>query len=248
MPEQQWFRAWTTWQPAERTAWIVVAVVGALSVLLISVALLSSGASSPTLAEGSGLSQSGSVAATSTSTTAPVVSQVGPGTGSPGSGSSGTGSSGTGSSGTGSSGTGSSGTGSSGTGSSGTGTSGSGTSGSGTLATGTGSSGTGSSGSGAGTAANQPSVGTTKAPAGSDSAIEAGVGSPPGPVVSVVTAKSDPTYAIVQYGGTPSTLALLHQSGSGWTVLAKGSPQLPCVNGLPVGVETDFLGWMQACG
>lgn len=88
----------------------------------------------------------------------------------------------------------------------------------------------------------------SNAPAGEDAAIEAGVSNPPGPVTAVVLAKSDPTYAIVQYGGNPTTLALLHQSALGWATLARGSPQLPCVNGLPVGVELDLQGWMQACG
>jgi hypothetical protein len=64
----------------------------------------------------------------------------------------------------------------------------------------------------------------------------------------VVTAKSDTTYAVVEYGSSPTTLALLHQTGSTWTLLEEGSPQLQCVNGLPMNVEEDLLGMMQACG
>ncbi len=193
MPQQRWYRRWTTWQPAARTAWIVVAIVGTFSVLLISVALVSSGTSSPTLAIGSGLSQIGSGTVPSTSTTEPVQSQVGPGTGSSGTGTSGSGTSGSGTSGSGTSGSGTSGSGTSGTGTSGTGTSGSGTSGSGssgsgtsgsgTSGTGTSSSGTSGSGTGTGAATNQ-AVGMSNAPAGEDAAIEAGVSNPPGPVTS----------------------------------------------------------------
>ena len=64
----------------------------------------------------------------------------------------------------------------------------------------------------------------SNAPAGEDAAIEAGVSNPPGPVTAVVLAKSDPTYAIVQYGGNPTTLALLHQSALGWATLARARP------------------------
>jgi hypothetical protein len=88
----------------------------------------------------------------------------------------------------------------------------------------------------------------TNAPAGAGTSIEAGVPKPPGTATSVVVAQSDPTYAVVAYGGNPGTLALLHQSGSGWTLLAEGSPQLPCVYGLPVEVQADVLGRMQSCG
>ena len=88
----------------------------------------------------------------------------------------------------------------------------------------------------------------TNAPAAAGTSIEAGVPKPPGAAQSVMVTPSDPTYAVVAYAGSPGALALLHQSGSGWTLLAEGSPQLPCVNGLPVEVETDLLGRMQACG
>ncbi len=67
-------------------------------------------------------------------------------------------------------------------------------------------------------------------------------------MTSVVLSKSDPTYAIVEYKGTPPTFALLHQSGSVWTLLGEGPAPMPCVNGLPLGVQADFLGRMQACG
>jgi hypothetical protein len=78
--------------------------------------------------------------------------------------------------------------------------------------------------------------------------MEAAVPTPPGAATGVVVANADPTYAVIEYGGNPGTLALVHQVGAGWTLLGQGSPQIPCVNGLPVEVGLDFNGYMQSCG
>ena len=100
------------------------------------------------------------------------------------------------------------------------------------------------------------------APAGEVGAITGAVSSPPGPVSSVLVPQSDSTYAVIRYGGTSPSFALVQQggglspagndkpsdSGSSWTQLAEGSPQLPCVYSLPLDVVSALGGMMQFCG
>ena len=107
----------------------------------------------------------------------------------------------------------------------------------------------------------QPS-GLASAPSGETGAILSAVSDPPGPVTSVLVPNSDPTYALVTYGGSASTFVLLQQgggispagddqlssAGAGWTELGQGSPQLPCIYGLPLSVASTLAGMMQFCG
>jgi hypothetical protein len=123
-----------------------------------------------------------------------------------------------------------------------------GTTGSGPLGgiLGTGASGTGSSG-GSSSTTTPAGGGLTAAPSGESNTISGGVANPPGTVQSVLVT-SDPTYAVIEYGGTSPTNVLLHQSGSGWQVLGEGSPQIACVPGLPSDVQSSLSAMMQFCG
>ncbi len=87
----------------------------------------------------------------------------------------------------------------------------------------------------------------TAAPTGESSTITGGVANPPGTVQSVLVT-SDPTYAVVEYGGSSPTNVLVHQSGSGWQVVGEGSPQISCVPGLPDDVVASLSAMMQFCG
>ncbi len=102
----------------------------------------------------------------------------------------------------------------------------------------------------------------TTASAGEMSAItSAVVDPPPDTVATILVPAADPTYAEVIYNGNPLTRVLVQQGGGispagddlvsdagSWDELGEGSPQLPCVYGLPLGVVADLSATMQECG
>ena len=105
------------------------------------------------------------------------------------------------------------------------------------------------------------SAGLASAPSGETGAITSAVSDPPGAVASVLVPRSDPTYAVVVYGGSTPTFVLLQQGGGispagndeissagAWTELGQGSPQLPCIYSLPLNVVSALAGMMQFCG
>jgi hypothetical protein len=116
-----------------------------------------------------------------------------------------------------------------------------------------------SSTGGTGASGSAASSGLTAAPSGEVGAMTGAVADPPG-AVSSVEVPSDPTYAVIDYGG--GGLALVQQGGGlspagddeqsnpngQWTELAQGTTQLPCVNSLPVSVSSALAGMMAGCG
>ena len=106
------------------------------------------------------------------------------------------------------------------------------------------------------------SAGLASAPSGEAGAITSAVSDPPGAVASVLVPRSDPTYAVVVYGGSTPTYVLLQQGGgispagndqvsspgAAWTELGQGQSQLPCIYSLPLNVVSALAGMMQFCG
>ena len=106
------------------------------------------------------------------------------------------------------------------------------------------------------------SSGLASAPSGETGAITSAVSDPPGTVTSVLVPRSNPTYAVVVYGGSTPILVLLQQgggisaagddrpssAGAAWTELGEGSSQLPCIYSLPLSVVSALAGMMQFCG
>lgn len=211
---------WVNWHPSSRTAWTIVVTLGVPLAALLTVVLWPSGTPSSNLASPVQFPK----VTIPTTTTPPRGSGTSVTT--PDSG----------------------GTGTTGSGPLGTGTTGSGPLG-GALggASGTGATGTGPS-SGSSSTTPPAGAGLTAAPSGESTTISSGVANPPGTVQSVMVTQGDPTYAVVQYGGSSPTNVLLHQSGSGWQVLGEGSPQISCVPGLPTDVVASLSAVMQFCG